>query len=115
MFEHLGMDFEKIAAGEAASAATITLPAKATADAPTKSVQDGVTLYGPANEELMTINNIECDGDALVVKGQAYGTMPITLLLRPAQARRLLKMLGISWVPFLISLLFRRERPRTPK
>jgi phytoene dehydrogenase-like protein len=115
MFEHLGMDFEKVAAGEAASAATITLPAKTSTGAPTKPAPDGVTLYGPANEELMTINNIERDGDALVVKGQAYGTMPITLLLRPAQARGLLKMLRISWVPFLISLLFRREKPRTPK
>ncbi len=119
MFEHLGMDFEKVAAGEAASAATITLAAKTAATpaagTPTKAAVDGVTLYGPANEELMTISNIERDGDALVVKGQAYGTMPITLLLRPAQARGLLKMLRISWAPFLIGLLFRREKPRTPK
>ncbi len=118
MFEHLGMDFEKVAAGDpasAAGAATVTLPAKTTAAAPTKSSREGVTLYGPANEELMTINNIERDGDALVVKGQAYGTMPITLLLRPAQARGLLKMLRISWVPFLIGLLFGREKPHSPK
>jgi phytoene dehydrogenase-like protein len=115
MFEHLGMDFEKVAAGEAPSAATISLPAQAAAGAPAKTAQNGVTLYGPANEDLMTIRSIERDGDALVVKGQAYGTMPITLLLHPAQARGLLKMLRISLLPFLISLLFRRAKPRTPK
>ena len=63
-----------------------------------------------ANEELMTIRTIERDGDDLVVKGQAYGTMPITVLLRPEQARRLVKLVRLSLLPFLIGFLFRRGR-----
>jgi hypothetical protein len=58
------------------------------------------------------VSSIERDGDDLVIKGQAYGTMPITLLVRPDQARRLFKLLRISLLPFLMGFLFRRRRPR---
>jgi phytoene dehydrogenase-like protein len=123
MFEHLGMDFEKIATGAGAGAgdgaSKISLgpsrPAAAATAAATTTTRDGVTLYGSANEDLMTIHSIERDGDALVVKGQAYGTMPITLWLRPEQARRLLKLLRFSLLPFLIGFLFRRGKPPTPE
>jgi phytoene dehydrogenase-like protein len=119
MFEHLGMDFEKIATGTGDGASKISLgpspPAAAAAPAATTAARDGVTLYGPANEDLMTIRSIERDGDALVVKGQAYGTMPITLWLRPEQARRLLKLLRFSLLPFLIGFLFRRGKPPAPE
>jgi phytoene dehydrogenase-like protein len=123
MFEHLGMDFEKIATGAGAGAgdgaSKISLgpsrPAAAATAAATTTTRDGVTLYGPANEDLMTIRSIERDGDALVVKGQAYGTMPITLWLRPEQARRLLKLLRFSLLPFLIGFLFRRGKPPAPE
>ena len=107
MFEHLGMDFEKVAAGEASKAAITTLAAHGTAS---QDANGSVTLYGPANEDLMTIRSIERDGDDLIVKGQAYGTMPITLWLRPEQARRILKLLRLSLLPFLIGMLFRRRK-----
>jgi hypothetical protein len=111
MFEHLGMDFEKVAAGEASKAAITTLAARGTAS---QDANGSVTLYGPANEDLMTIRSIERDGDDLIVKGQAYGTMPITLWLRPEQARGILKLLRLSQLPFLIGMLFRRRKAHPP-
>jgi phytoene dehydrogenase-like protein len=109
MFEQLGMDFDKLVGGESAQGGrkTTTLgtgSGAATADDRT------VTLFGPANEDLMTINAIEREGDALVVKGQAYGTMPLTAKLRPEQARRAFKLLGYSLIPFLLTFLFRRAK-----
>jgi hypothetical protein len=119
------MDFEKVAAGETRSAATVSLPAAATAATrtsrggataqPAQAAPDGVTLYGPASEELMTVRSIEREGDDLVIKGNAYGTMPVTLLIDPQQARRLLKLLRVSLLPFLISFLLRRGKPRVPQ
>ena len=107
MFEHLGMDFEKVAGGESsAPAKTVSLPA---ADA-TAAQAGSATLYGPANEDLLVISSVERDGNALVVKGQAYGTMPLSAALRPEQARRLLKLLSWRLIPFLLSFLFRRSK-----
>lgn len=47
----------------------------------------------------------------MVVKGQAYGTMPLTATLRPEQARRMFKLLKLPLIPFLVSFLFRRSKP----
>ncbi len=109
MFEHLGMDFEKVAGGEAsASDKTVSLAAT---NADAAAAQAGsATLYGPANEDLLVISSVEREGNALVVKGQAYGTMPLSAALRPEQARRLLKLLNWRLIPFLLSFLFRRSR-----
>ena len=106
MFEHLGMDFDHVAGAESsAPVKSVSLPAAgATAQG------DSVTLYGPADEDLLVINSVEREGNALVVKGQAYGTMPLSAALRPEQARRLLKLLNWRMIPFLLSFLFRRSK-----
>jgi phytoene dehydrogenase-like protein len=107
MFEHLGMDFEKVATSEVPSRMTTSLPGNSSgaANAPAK----GATLYGPANEDMMTIRTIERSGDDLLVKGHAYGTMPIAVTVRPEEARRLVKLLRLSLIPFLLGFLFRRS------
>jgi hypothetical protein len=116
MFEHFGLDFDKVAGGDSGQAKeqTITLGAAAAS-----SAEPSVTLYGPADEELMTIRSVGREGDELVVRGQAYGTMPMTAKLRPEQARRLLRMLGFSVFPLLFTFLFRRSAtkatPREPQ
>jgi phytoene dehydrogenase-like protein len=124
MFEHLGMDFAKVAeTSDAPSTATTSLPGRANtpggrsatpgAGAPgfgtPRASWQGATLYGPADEDLLTIRSVERDGNDLLVKGQAYGTIPIIVSVRPEQARRLLGMLRLSLVPFLLSFLFRRS------
>ena len=104
MFEHFGMDFEQVAGSDGSRNTTTTsIPAAAPA-------ADSVTLYGPANEDLMTIRSIDREGENLVVKGHAYGTMPVSITIRPSQARRLFKLLKASVWPFLLGFLFRRSR-----
>jgi hypothetical protein len=144
MFEHLGLDFDRVAGDQVAggeagqgSSKTVTLgpgnaaglraasAAPTASAASTASVAPGatavprapvddqtITLYGPAGEDLMTIRSIAREGAELVVKGQAYGTMPLTAKLRPEQARRILRMLGLSVFPLLFTFLFRRSKPR---
>ncbi len=115
MFEHLGLDFNKVAGtGDSPVAGTISLPPRA--DGPASGAGagaqpgDGVTLYGPGNEDVMRINSIERSGNDILVKGQAYGTMPLAVTLRPGEARRLVKMLRLSLIPFLLGFLFRRSK-----
>jgi phytoene dehydrogenase-like protein len=109
MFEHLGMDFDKLvgAASERSKAKTTSV----SGSGPAAAADDSVTLYGPANEDLLVIRAIERKGNSVVVKGQAYGTMPLSATLRPEQARRVFKLLRWSLIPFLLSFLFRRSKP----
>jgi hypothetical protein len=71
--------------------------------------EDRAVLYGPANEELLVIRSVEREGDGVVVKGEAFGTLPLAATLRPAQARRLLKMVKFSWLPVLLRIWFGRS------
>lgn len=65
-------------------------------------------LFGPDNKELMTVTAIERQGNELVVKGKIFGTMPMTAKLRPAEARRALKLLDLRTALFALSLFFRK-------
>jgi phytoene dehydrogenase-like protein len=132
MFEHFGMDFDRVAGDRVAGSETgktngktLTLgsgmpiapaPAAVAPGTPAAPTDDHtVTLYGPAGEDLMTIRTIALEGTELVVKGQAYGTMPLTAKLQPEQARRILRMLGFSLIPLLFTFLFRRSKPNGDK
>jgi hypothetical protein len=114
MFEHFGMDFDKVAGTESngtnktTSLGTPRDAAEPAAKDPAKG--SDATLYGPANEDLMVIRSIEREGNSLVLKGQAYGSMALTASLRPEEARRMLRLLKWSLVPFLLSFLFRRSK-----
>lgn len=63
-------------------------------------------LYGLDNKELMTVTAIQREGNELVVKGKIFGTMPMTAKLRPAEARRALKLLGLKNTFFALTMLF---------
>jgi phytoene dehydrogenase-like protein len=120
MFEHFGMDFDRLVGNDSAArtARTTTLGAREGAAAGEGAATGGrhpmkpetVTLYGPSNEDLLVISSIEREGNSLVVKGQAYGTMPLSAALRPEEARRLFTLVKWPLVPFLVSFLFRRSR-----
>jgi phytoene dehydrogenase-like protein len=114
MFEQLGMNFDTMVGADSGSGTKTTSIGSGGASggegiAPAPD-DDRVTLYGPANEDLLVIRSIEREGNSVVVKGQAYGTMPLSATLRPEQARRLFKLLRLSMIPFLIGFLFRRSK-----
>ncbi len=70
-----------------------------------------VRLYSAQDgSELMRIESIERDGGELLIRGKAFGAMPIAARLRPDEARKGLKLLNARLVLFLLTLPFRRRR-----
>ena len=67
-------------------------------------------LYSPDGSELMQIQSLERDGNLLLLKGTAFGAMPIVAQLRPEEMRGGLRLLNIRLVTFLISMLLPRRR-----
>lgn len=65
-------------------------------------------IHNADGGELMTISKIERKGSDLVLKGKAFGTMPMNARLRPEEARAFLKLLTPSLVWFLLTLPFRK-------
>lgn len=65
-------------------------------------------IFDGQNKELMTIRNMEREGNSLVIRGNIFGAMPMVAKLTPKEARALLKLLDAKMVLFLLTLLFRR-------
>ena len=64
-------------------------------------------LYSPDKSELMDVKSIERDGDDLVIKGKVFGAMPMTARLRPAEAKKALKLIDLKTALFILTLPFR--------
>jgi hypothetical protein len=67
-------------------------------------------LYTSDKTELMDVTAVERDGNALLIKGKIFGTMPMTARLSPEQARQGFKLLNAKLVLFLLTFLFRRTQ-----
>lgn len=67
-----------------------------------------IRIYGLDNSELMQVSSLERDGNALVMKGKVFGSMPMTAKLTPQEGRNALKLLNFRLALFLVSFLFRR-------
>lgn len=65
-------------------------------------------LYNLDKSTLMEVSSLKRDGSNVVVKGTILGSMPVTCVLTPAEARKLVKMLGPKMILFLLTFLFRR-------
>lgn len=65
-------------------------------------------LYGRDNSELLHITSLEREGNSLLMKGKAFGSMPIAAKLTPQEARNALKLLHPRLIAFLLTLLFRK-------
>ena len=63
-------------------------------------------------KELMSVTAIAQDGDALVIKGKIFGTMPMSARLTPEEARAGLKLLNVKLILFLLTFLFRSSKPK---
>jgi len=69
-----------------------------------------VKLRSTDGGELMTVDSLERDGDALLIKGKVFGAMPLNARLDPEAARAALKLLRPRLLWFLLTLPFRRGR-----
>jgi hypothetical protein len=65
-------------------------------------------LFSPDKSELMDVSAIERDGDDLVIRGKVFGAMPMTARLRPAEAKKALKLVDLKTALFILSLPFRK-------
>jgi hypothetical protein len=65
-------------------------------------------IYNSDGGELMAISKVERKGDDLVLKGKAFGTMPMNARLRPEEARAFMKLLTPGLIFFLLTLPFRK-------
>jgi hypothetical protein len=65
-------------------------------------------LYSPDKSELMDVSSIERDGADLVIKGKVFGAMPMAARLRPAEARKALKLVDLKTALFILTLPFRK-------
>ncbi len=60
--------------------------------------------------ELMQVSKIERKGNDLVLKGKAFGTMPMTATLTPEEAKAFVKLLTPKLALFLLTLPFRKSK-----
>lgn len=67
-------------------------------------------LFSQDRTELLRVEGLERRGNELVIRGRVFGTMPITAMLGPEQARKCLKLLNLRLILFLLTLPFRRVR-----
>jgi hypothetical protein len=65
-------------------------------------------LHSTDGSELLTVNSLTRDGNALLIKGKVFGAMPMNARLKPEAARAALKLLTPRLVLFLMTLPFRR-------
>ena len=66
-----------------------------------------LTLYSADNSKLMEIEKLERSGKDLLIKGRAFGAMPMTARLTPTEARKGLKLLNFKLGLFLLTFLLR--------
>jgi phytoene dehydrogenase-like protein len=109
MFEQLGMDFGRVAAG---ARQDLGVPASAAAAPPDQKLNGAMVLRGANDEELMNVESLRRVGDELVIKGKSFGTMPMEARLDGPSARAGLKMLGVKQLAFLATLPFRKGNGR---
>jgi hypothetical protein len=69
-------------------------------------------IYGADRNKLMEIETFSREGATLKFRGKIMGTMPVTAVLTPSQARQLVKQLGLGMLLFAFSLLFRSDPKR---
>lgn len=60
--------------------------------------------------ELMHVSKIERKGNDLVLKGKAFGTMPMTATLTPDEARAFVRLLTPKLALFLLTMPFRKSK-----
>lgn len=57
---------------------------------------------------LMEVTSIGTRGNDIIIKGTILGSMPVTCMLSPSEARTVFKLLRWREILFLLTFLFRR-------
>ena len=66
-------------------------------------------IFSSDRSELMNVTSLEIQGGALVLRCKVFGTMPISAVLTPEEARKGLALLNLRTFWFLITLPLRRR------
>ena len=67
-------------------------------------------LYASDNSDLMEVNKVTREGSNLVVEGTIMGAMPIRAIVKPAEVRGAIKLIGLRNLWFTFTMLFRSSR-----
>jgi hypothetical protein len=76
---------------------------------PAAFLGDRVKLLNLDQTTLMEVTTLQREDDKLIIKGTILGSMPITCMLTPQEARGIFKLLDFKTFLFLLSLLFRKK------
>ena len=72
-----------------------------------KPKKRGMKVYTPDKSELMVISKIERDGHNLLIHGKIMGSLPMKAVIRPDEARKGIRLIGLKTLLFLLTFLFR--------
>jgi len=67
-------------------------------------------LYSPDGSELMEIKSLQSENGQLVMKGTAFGAMPIVAILRPEEMRAGVRLINLRTFFGAIVTFFRRKK-----
>jgi len=67
-------------------------------------------LYAIDNSDLMEISKISRQDSNLIVEGTIMGSMPIRAVVKPAEVRRVFRVMSFGTLLFAITMLFRGSR-----
>ena len=67
-------------------------------------------LYASDNSDLMEVETIRRDGNNLVIEGTIMGAMPIRATVKPAEVRRIFRVMDFKTLLFAVTMLFRGSR-----
>ena len=72
-----------------------------------KPKKQGMRVYTPDKSELMVISKIERDGHNLLIHGKIMSSLPMKAVIRPDEARKGIRLVGLRTFLFLLTFLFR--------
>ena len=67
-------------------------------------------LYAKDNSDLMEVSKISREENNLIVEATIMGAMPVRAVVKPAEVRRIFKVMDIKTMLFAASMLLRGTR-----
>ena len=67
-------------------------------------------LYAKDNSDLMEVSKIYREDNNLIVEGTIMGAMPIRAVVKPAEVRKIFRVMNFKTLMFAASMIFRGSR-----